>query len=292
MKRLSLVASLLALVTVVALRAEPKKGPGVISSGNYARPLFSGDDLAKLAYQILKTNCFECHGAAKRSGLDMRTHASITAGGSKGRVIVPHKPEDSNLYKFATQEHEIKMPPPPRERLNEADLDILRQWIEAGGSLEGVEEATTAQKNADELSSRKNGRSNRPSASTGRSRRPFACPFRNRKTPGWNANAIDAFLASAMEAKGLKPSGAADRRTLIGARISTCSDCRQRRIRSKRSLLTSRRRRGRRSSMNCSRRRITASGGRVTGWISCATRTRRASSSTSTARRCTGTATI
>ena len=35
------------------------------------------------------------------------------------------------------------------------------------------------------------------------------------KTAGWNANPIDAFLASAMEAKGLKPSAPADRRTLI-----------------------------------------------------------------------------
>ena len=204
------------LAAAVALRAEPPKlGPGVISSSHYARPHFSDDDLAKQAYQILKTNCFECHGAAKRSGLDMRTHASITAGGSKGRVIVPHKPEESNLYKFATQEHEIKMPPPPRERLNEADLDILRQWIEAGGSLEGVEEATTAQKNADELLKAEE----RPIKPAEREYWAFKAPSRGTvpqpKTPGWNTNAIDAFLASAMEAKGLKPSGAADRRTLI-----------------------------------------------------------------------------
>jgi hypothetical protein len=46
-------------------------------------------DLADQAYEILKANCFERHGAAKRSGLDMRTHASITAGGTNGKVIVP-----------------------------------------------------------------------------------------------------------------------------------------------------------------------------------------------------------
>src|SRR4029078_5718450 len=47
-------------------------------------------DLADQAYEILKANCFECHGAAKRSGLDMRTHESLMASGAHGKVIVPH----------------------------------------------------------------------------------------------------------------------------------------------------------------------------------------------------------
>ncbi len=207
--------SLLVLLTgVLALRAEtsPSRLP---SLGNDALTHDSADDLAKQAYQILKVSCFECHGAAKRSGLDMRTHASITAGGSKGRAIVPHKPQESLLYRFATQAHEIKMPPPPGERLNEADLDVLFRWIEAGGSLEGVEEAANAQKSAEELLKSEE----RPIKPAEREYWAFKAPVRapvpQPRTPGWNTNAIDAFLASAMEARGLRPSGPADRRTLI-----------------------------------------------------------------------------
>ena len=42
-----------------------------------------------------------------------------------------------------------------------------------------------------------------------------AAPVPQPKTPDWSANPIDAFLASAMEAKTVKPSALADRRTLI-----------------------------------------------------------------------------
>ena len=201
------------LAAAVALRADV--ATRALGTSSSAADVTRADDLAKQAYQILKTNCFECHGAAKRSGLDMRTHASITAGGSKGRVIVPHKPEESLLYKFATQEHEIKMPPPPRERVNESDLDILRQWIEAGGSLESVEEATTAQKNAEELLKAEERQIKPTEREYWAFKTPVRAPLPQPKTPGWNTNAIDAFLAGAMEAKGLKPSGLTDRRTLI-----------------------------------------------------------------------------
>ena len=83
-----------------------------------------------------------------------------------------------------------------------------------------------------------------------------------------------------MEAKGLKPSAPADRRTLIRRAYLDLSACRRRRTRSRRSSTTSPRTRGRRSSIGCSRRRITASAGRGTGWIWSATPTRAASSST------------
>jgi mono/diheme cytochrome c family protein len=103
----------LVLAAVIAVRAEDAP----------ARPsldLVSAtvDDLAKQAYAILKANCFECHGAPKRSGLDMRTPDSLAAGGSKGKVIVAHEPEQSRLFLYAMQEGDVKMPPAPRAKLS------------------------------------------------------------------------------------------------------------------------------------------------------------------------------
>ena len=95
---------------------------------------------------MLKTHCFECHGAAKRSGLDMRSNESLMAGGAKGKVIVPHDPGKSRLYLYASYEGEKKMP--PTGKIPDEDLETLRVWIEAGGSLQGVEEAAGAAKNA------------------------------------------------------------------------------------------------------------------------------------------------
>ncbi len=179
----------------------------------YAKAAAPQDKLAQQAYTVLKTYCFECHGAPKRSGLDMRTHESITAGGANGKVIVPHDPGKSKLYLYASYEADKKMP--PSGKIPEADLDTLRAWIEAGGSLQGVEEAAGAAKNAAELAKAEE----RPIKPEERQYWAFKPPVRAAipapKTPGWGANPIDAFLASAMEAKGAKPSAAADPRTLI-----------------------------------------------------------------------------
>ncbi len=43
-------------------------------------------DLSRQAYAILQKNCVVCHGAAKMSGLDLRTITSLKAGGERGPV--------------------------------------------------------------------------------------------------------------------------------------------------------------------------------------------------------------
>src|SRR6187399_143249 len=121
MSRAALVLAGALLASIVAVSAT---GPSSILAPARAT---SFDDLAKQAYKILKANCFECHGALKRGGLDMRTPESIAAGGTHGKVIVAHDPEKSPLYLNATYEREIKMPPPPRGKIADADLDVLRQ---------------------------------------------------------------------------------------------------------------------------------------------------------------------
>jgi mono/diheme cytochrome c family protein len=206
-----LLLSGLALAAAVAVNAEHSPAPD--STMPFAAS--SIDDLAKQAYQILKTNCFECHGAQKRGGLDMRTPETMKAGGNRGKVIVPHDPDKSPLYLNATYENEVKMPPPPRGKISDADLDVLRQWIESGGSLEGVTEAADAAKDAEEMK-RFEDRAIKPEEREYWAfKAAVRAPLPAVTTPGWGTNAIDAFLASTMEQKGLKPSRPADRRTLI-----------------------------------------------------------------------------
>src|SRR5262245_7436623 len=104
MIRAALLLSGALLASVVAVNAT--RGPSPTPPP--ARVTSTFDDLAKQAYAILKANCFECHGALKRGGLDMRTPASIATGGAHGKVIVPHDPDKSPLYLNATYEHEVK----------------------------------------------------------------------------------------------------------------------------------------------------------------------------------------
>src|SRR6185369_15857948 len=62
------------------------------------------------AYGVLQKNCFPCHGAAKTSGLDLRSQESALMGGSHGSVIVAGDPDQSRLYKLVTHVAEPAMP--------------------------------------------------------------------------------------------------------------------------------------------------------------------------------------
>src|SRR5262247_4894182 len=63
-------------------------------------PQESAQDISRQAYAILRQNCFGCHGAAKMSGLDLRTAESVLAGGDNGKVIEPFDAGASRLYQF------------------------------------------------------------------------------------------------------------------------------------------------------------------------------------------------
>src|SRR5436309_12005437 len=78
------------------------------------------------AYGILQKNCFICHGAAKTSGLDLRTSETALAGGSRGAVIVASDPAQSRLYKVVTHEAEPAMP--PGKKLTDDEIETLRIW--------------------------------------------------------------------------------------------------------------------------------------------------------------------
>ena len=94
--------TLRASATGFGLRQDPAPPP--------AAQQVSADDLAKQAYAILKQHCFECHGAPKESGLDLRTEVGLQAGGRGGRVVVAHKPAESRLYKAILHDGNLQRP--------------------------------------------------------------------------------------------------------------------------------------------------------------------------------------
>src|SRR5713226_9886751 len=108
--------------------------------------LLAADDLSSRAYDILKNNCFVCHGASKTSGLDLRTRESMLAGGQRGPALRPASLKRSLLFTFASHETEPAMP--PGKKLPDADIETLRQWILAGAELTGV--AVPAEQKAEE----------------------------------------------------------------------------------------------------------------------------------------------
>ncbi|MFN0053251.1 MAG: PSD1 and planctomycete cytochrome C domain-containing protein [Planctomycetales bacterium] len=83
---------------------------------------------------LLKSKCLRCHGEKERKAeLDLRTAASRRQGGESGPVIVPGKPEESLLLEKI---QEGSMPPDRKERLTDAEVELVRRWIETGAAAD------------------------------------------------------------------------------------------------------------------------------------------------------------
>jgi mono/diheme cytochrome c family protein len=150
----------------------------------------SAEDLATQARRILDANCTSCHGAARMSGLDLRSRESLLQGGKRGAAVVAGKSSESLLLKAVLRQGELQMPP-GKKSLDPADVKVLREWIDAGAQW---------------------------SSSTG-SGEPGWWSFRKLRRPPVPAspekNPIDAFVNAKLREKGLTPAPPAGRRTLI-----------------------------------------------------------------------------
>jgi mono/diheme cytochrome c family protein len=172
------------------------------------------DERARQAFDVLKKHCLECHGEARKGGLDLRTHAGLIKGSATGRVVVPHEPQKSKLFLLASHADPDEFMPPKRPKIPDDDIETLRQWIEDGASLEAVEDAVLEEHKTAAARAALEERPIRPEERAYWAYRlPLRAPVPAHATP--SSNPIDAFLHSSMEAKGLVPSPRADRRTLI-----------------------------------------------------------------------------
>lgn len=91
-------------------------------------PRTTFDDHAKA---VLRQRCAACHNPNKKSGdLDVTNYTSLMMGGSSGSVIEPGDVSVSYLFSLITHEDEPVMP--PDGRIPDAEIDVIRKWIEAG----------------------------------------------------------------------------------------------------------------------------------------------------------------
>ncbi|CAN5404493.1 hypothetical protein BH11PLA2_BH11PLA2_27900 [soil metagenome] len=92
-----------------------------------AKPTYADDVLP-----VLRASCLSCHSDDKqKGGLNLATFAATIAGGSSGAVVTAGQPEKSRLYTLSNHSEEPKMPP-KADKLKDAQLNILKLWIEQG----------------------------------------------------------------------------------------------------------------------------------------------------------------
>lgn len=137
---------------------------------------------------ILSENCFACHGpdeGSRMANLRLDTREGVFSRG----LIVPGKPEESELFRRITATGTPRVMPPTLsgKRLKPEQREIIRRWIASGAAW------------SDHWA--------------------FVPPTRPSvpevKNKSWVKNPLDAFILARLEAEGLSPSPEADKRTLI-----------------------------------------------------------------------------
>jgi len=108
----------------------------VIGQGAFvaqAQPSFTGE-----IAPILEAKCSSCHSAEKAKG-GYRVHtfeALLQPGKSKKPSIVPHAPEESEVFKRITAKDEDDRMPQKDEPLSAAQIELFRSWIASGAKLD------------------------------------------------------------------------------------------------------------------------------------------------------------
>ncbi|MBB22763.1 MAG: hypothetical protein CMN04_07760 [Roseibacillus sp.] len=142
---------------------------------------------------ILSSNCFLCHGpdaADRKANLRLDTREGAVRPNDGVRAIDPEKLTDSEiLYRIISEDEDEVMPPPDSHMVLSAEQkSLLKRWVLSGGEY--------------------------------KEHWAFLAPVKAKTPPSGNnsqriSNPVDSFILGELAKAGLKPSGEADRRTLI-----------------------------------------------------------------------------
>ena len=108
---------------------------GLVSVGRAADP-----PKAKITYQdhvaaVFRNRCGSCHNPDKqKGGLNLDNYGATLQGGGSGKVIEPGDADNSTLFLVVTHKEEPKMPP-KSAKIPDAEIELIRKWID-GGALE------------------------------------------------------------------------------------------------------------------------------------------------------------
>ncbi len=81
---------------------------------------------------IFRNRCNSCHNADKqKGGLTLDNFGAAMQGGSSGKVVEPGDPDSSTLLNLVAHTEQPYMPP-MAPKIPDAEIAIIRQWIEAG----------------------------------------------------------------------------------------------------------------------------------------------------------------
>ncbi|HUR59562.1 MAG TPA: PSD1 and planctomycete cytochrome C domain-containing protein [Opitutaceae bacterium] len=200
MNRLPLATALLPLLLA---------GAGLRAAEMPAKPI-SAADMAFFESKvrpILIDNCYKCHSKQAdkiRGGLLLDTREAVLHGGNTGPAVVPGKPGESLLIQAITYKDEDLQMPPKGEKLSDAQIAILTEWVKRGAP----DPRTLVAKG-----------SSNAYGGVGKQHWAFQ-PVKKPAVPevkntAWVKNPVDNFVLAKLEAAGMTPNEPAAKATLI-----------------------------------------------------------------------------
>ena len=154
---------------------------------------------------VLVKHCLNCHGPKKQSGgLRLDSRDAALRGGDRGPALVSSQPDKSLLIQAVSHQGDLRMP--PKTKLNDAEIGMLKKWILAGALWPKDAGGATAIRTGVITPAERKFWSLQPVKAV--------APPKVQDT-AWPKNDIDRFILQRLEEKQLKPAPDADSRTLI-----------------------------------------------------------------------------
>jgi hypothetical protein len=154
---------------------------------------------------VLAGKCYECHSTEagkSKGGLTLDTRDGIRKGGDSGHAVIPGNVADSLLL-TAIRSTDTDVHMPPKETLPANVIADFERWVQMGAP-DPRDGKTVTRKLSPEAA-----------AKFWAFQPPKFTPAPKTADTAWPRTEIDKFILAALEAKGLKPVGDADRLTLI-----------------------------------------------------------------------------
>ena len=187
-------------------------------------------DFALKVLPLLKTKCFACHGEDPKKikgELNMLTREGLLKGGeTSDKVLVPGHAEASDLFVAVTwTDRDLEMPPKENDRLTPEQIELVKNWINAGAPWPGEAEQKKLREAEWAVETNEDGVIWKTSGGladewTYRRYKPedlwaFRPVTKPELADGKAANPIDDFVAAKLAAAKVPPAPPADPRTLI-----------------------------------------------------------------------------
>jgi len=103
-----------------------------------AQPLCAGVSFTNDIAPILAQKCIACHNEQKAKGnFQVHSFQALTKRAKGEPVLVPGKPDDSELYQLLVTTDEDSRMPQNDDRLPPAQIALIKQWIQEGAKFDG-----------------------------------------------------------------------------------------------------------------------------------------------------------